>query len=99
MVPGPLLRARRPPPQVLHDPPFSSRVPAELAENVDPFAVIRAGDVLLHHPYDSFAPVLDLLRRAAEDRDVMGIKMTLYRAGSHAEGGRGLIRAAGNGNQ
>ena len=83
----------------LHDPPFSSRVPAELTENGDPFAAIRAGDVLLHHPYDSFAPVLDLLRRAAEDRDVMGIKMTLYRAGHDAEVVRLLIRAAENGKQ
>ncbi|HEY2901506.1 MAG TPA: polyphosphate kinase 1 [Polyangia bacterium] len=83
----------------LHDPPFTSRVPAELADNADPFAVIRAGDLLLHHPYDSFAPVLDLLRRSAEDRDVMGIKMTLYRAGSNAEVVRLLIRAAENGKQ
>ena len=83
----------------LHDPPFSSRCPAELADNADPFAVIRAGDVLLHHPYDSFAPVLDLLRRSAEDRDVMGIKMTLYRAGSNAEVVRLLIQAAENGKQ
>ncbi|MEA2696914.1 MAG: polyphosphate kinase [Myxococcales bacterium] len=83
----------------LHDPPFTPRCPADLAENADPFAVIRAGDVLLHHPYDSFAPVLDLLRRSADDRDVMGIKMTLYRAGSNAEVVRLLIRAAENGKQ
>ncbi|HEX3694320.1 MAG TPA: polyphosphate kinase 1 [Polyangia bacterium] len=83
----------------LHDPPFTSRVPAELADNADPFAVIRAGDVLLHHPYDSFAPVLELLRRSADDRDVMGIKMTLYRTGSNAEVVRLLIRAAENGKQ
>lgn len=83
----------------LHDPPFSPRIPAELAENGDPFAVIRAGDLMLHHPYDSFAPVLELLRRAAEDRDVMGIKMTLYRAGSNAEVVRLLTRAAENGKQ
>ncbi|HXI60823.1 MAG TPA: polyphosphate kinase 1, partial [Polyangia bacterium] len=83
----------------LHDPPFTPRVPAELVENADPFEVIRSGDVLLHHPYDSFAPVLDLLRQSADDRDVMGIKMALYRAGSNAEVVRLLIRAAENGKQ
>jgi len=60
------------------------------------FALIRKGDLLLHHPYDSFGPVLSFLRQAAEDPDVLAIKMTLYRTGSNAEVVRSLIRAAEN---
>jgi polyphosphate kinase len=71
----------------------------ELADGTDIFAAMRKGDILLHHPYDSFAPVLDLLRSAAEDPDVLALKMTLYRAGSNAEAVRALIRAAENGKQ
>ncbi len=87
----------------LHDPPFTPRVPPELAgengDNVDTFAAIRKGDILLHHPYDSFTPVLSFLRQAAEDPQVLAVKMTLYRAGSNAEAVRALIRAAENGKQ
>jgi polyphosphate kinase len=83
----------------LHDAPWTPRFPRELAEHPDIFAAIRAGDILLHHPYDSFVPVLDLLRSAADDPDVLAIKMTLYRAGADAEAIRALIRAAENGKQ
>jgi polyphosphate kinase len=83
----------------LHDQPFTPRVPAELAGASDPFVAIRQGDILLHHPYDSFLPVLEFLRRAADDPQVLAIKMTLYRAGSQAEAVRTLIRAAENGKQ
>jgi polyphosphate kinase len=83
----------------LHDPPFLPRVPPELGERADLFAAVRKEDVLLHHPYDSFAPVLELLRRAAEDPQVLAIKMTLYRAGPAADACRALIRAAENGKQ
>jgi polyphosphate kinase len=83
----------------LHDPPFVARTPVQLAEQPDPFAAIRAADVLLHHPDDSFGPVLDFMRRAADDPDVLAIKMTLYRAGSHAEVVRTLVHAAENGKQ
>jgi polyphosphate kinase len=83
----------------LRDPPFVSRQPLELGEpgeKVDLFAVLRGRDLLLHHPYDSFGPVLAFLRQAAEDPDVLAIKMTLYRTGANAEVVRLLIRAAEN---
>jgi polyphosphate kinase len=80
----------------LRDPPFVARLPAELGDKSDLFGLVRKGDVLLHHPYDSFGPVLSFLRQAAEDPDVLAIKMTLYRTGSNAEVVRSLIRAAEN---
>src|SRR5450432_410364 len=83
----------------LHDAPLVSRVPTEFGELGDPFATIRQGDVFLHHPYEAFTPVLLFLRRAAEDANVLAIKMTLYRAGSNSEVVRTLMRAAENGKQ
>ena len=83
----------------LRDPPLVQRVPSGWAEKGDPFSAIRAGDICLHHPYDSFAPVLELLTFAALDPGVLAIKMTLYRAGSDAEAMRALVRAAENGKQ
>jgi polyphosphate kinase len=83
----------------LRDPPFTPRVPAELSDGADIFAVIAKQDILLHHPYDSFTPVVDFLRRAAEDPQVLAVKMTLYRAGSNAEAVRALVRAAENGKE
>lgn len=83
----------------LRDPPLVQRVPTIWAEKSDPFSVIRVADVCLHHPYDSFAPVLELLTFAAQDPGVLAIKMTLYRAGTDAEAMRALVRAAENGKQ
>ncbi len=83
----------------LRDPPLMQRVPTAWMEKGDPFSVIRAADVCLHHPYDSFVPVLDLLSFAAQDPGVLAIKMTLYRAGADAEAMRSLVRAAENGKQ
>jgi polyphosphate kinase len=83
----------------LRDVPLTQRVPASWIEKTDPFSPIRAGDLCLHHPYDSFAPVLELLSFAAIDPGVLAIKMTLYRAGSNAEAMRALVRAAENGKQ
>jgi len=82
----------------LRDPPFVARLPHDLTDKSDMFALIRRGDILLHHPYDSFGPVLFFLRQAAEDPDVLAIKMTLYRTGTgaNAEVVRLLIRAAEN---
>ncbi|RYZ09687.1 MAG: polyphosphate kinase 1 [Myxococcales bacterium] len=83
----------------LRDPPLVQRVPPAWVEKADPFSAIRGGDICLHHPYDSFAPVLDLLSFAALDPGVLAIKMTLYRAGADAEAMRALVRAAENGKQ
>jgi polyphosphate kinase len=80
----------------LRDPPFVANAPAELADAADPFAAIRQRDTLLHHPYDSFTTVLDFIRRAAVDPQVLAIKMTLYRAGSNSEVVRALVQAAEN---
>ena len=82
----------------LRDPPMIPSMPAEWTEE-DPFALLARKDVLLRHPADSFEVVLDLLRRAADDPDVLAIKMTLYRAGANSEAVRTLIRAAENGKQ
>jgi polyphosphate kinase len=83
----------------LRDTPYLPRIPSTLSADEDLLQAIRKRDILLHHPYDSFAPVLDFLRRAADDAQVLAIKMTLYRAGAHAEVVRLLIRAAENGKQ
>ncbi len=80
----------------LRDPPLTPRLPLELRDVADLFAAIRKEDILLHHPYDSFTPVLDLLRQAAEDPQVLAIKMTIYRAGSNSEAIKALVRAAEN---
>jgi polyphosphate kinase len=83
----------------LRDAPFASRVPEELAEATDIFAVIRQKDRLLHHPYDSFTVVQDFVRRAASDPHVLAIKMTLYRTGMNSEIVKALVQAAENGKQ
>jgi polyphosphate kinase len=83
----------------LRDAPLLQRVPLSWLEKGDPFSAIRAGDICLHHPYDSFTPVLELLSFAAQDPGVLAIKMTLYRAGADAEALRALALAAENGKQ
>ncbi|MFI5180549.1 MAG: polyphosphate kinase 1 [Thermoanaerobaculia bacterium] len=84
----------------LKDLPFTPSLPTVRA-STDPsiFAAIRAGDILLHHPYDSFGPVVELVERAAEDSKTLAIKMTLYRAGAESPIIPALIRAAENGKQ
>jgi polyphosphate kinase len=76
-------------------PPFKPR-PAGLDDEA-PFTSLRQGDLLLHHPYQSFQSVLDLLQHAANDPDVLAIKQTLYRTGKDSKIIDHLITAARNG--
>jgi polyphosphate kinase len=81
------------------DPPFNPRIPQRFATDRDIFSIIREGDLLLHHPYDSFAVVMDFLNTAADDPDVLAIKQTLYRIGKDSPVIGALRRAAENGKQ
>jgi polyphosphate kinase len=83
----------------LRDEPFTSLAVPPLRDSDDLFASIREGDVLLHHPYESFDAVVDLIARAAEDPEVLAIKQTLYRAGGDSPIVKALARAAESGKQ
>jgi polyphosphate kinase len=74
--------------------PFTPSIPKRLATKEDIFAVMRDADFLLHHPFESFAPVIDLLRQSASDPDVLAIKQTLYRAGPQSPVVDALVDAA-----
>ncbi|MCZ8132770.1 MAG: polyphosphate kinase 1 [Steroidobacteraceae bacterium] len=78
-------------------PPFTPGVPERLIGRTDLFAAIRDKDVLLHHPFQSFAPVVDFVRLAARDPQVLAIKQTLYRSGSESAIVDALVEAARNG--
>ena len=80
-------------------PGFSPGVPRRIQTAPDIFAAIRARDILLHHPFHSFAPVLDFLRSAARDPDVLSIRQTLYRTGADSSVVEALIEAAANGKE
>lgn len=85
----------------LKDPIFLPHTPPELhaKSEEDIFAIIRREDVLLHHPFDSFQPVVEFLRRAATDPDVLAIKITLYRVGRNSPIVETLVSAIENGKQ
>lgn len=75
-------------------PVFKPSLPRRLNEGQDMFAAIQQSDLLLHHPFQSFAPVVDLLRQAATDPKVLAIKQTLYRTGADSAIVDALVKAA-----
>ncbi|MDR2613776.1 MAG: polyphosphate kinase 1, partial [Candidatus Accumulibacter sp.] len=79
--------------------PFLAGMPKSLKKTLPLFESIRAGDILLHHPYQSFAPVIELLDEAASDPRVVAIKMTVYRTGANSVLMQSLLRAAQNGKE
>ena len=92
-----LLNIDRP---ALNDKPFIPSTPKGFAgPRSEIFKTMQEGDVLMHHPFESFQPVVDFLRAAAHDPDVMAIKMTLYRVGRNSPIVEALLEAIENGKQ
>lgn len=78
---------------------FTPRISKRIQRAADVFSAIREGDVLLHHPFDSFAPVIDFLRQAANDPNVLAIRQTLYRTGTDSVVVNALVDAASRGKE
>ncbi|RMG28401.1 MAG: polyphosphate kinase 1 [Gammaproteobacteria bacterium] len=80
-------------------PPFKPTRPAILAPEQNFFDALRRGDLLLHHPFESFSPVIDLVRQAATDPKVLAIRQTLYRTGPDSAIVEALVQAAREGKE
>jgi polyphosphate kinase len=78
-------------------PPFYPSLPERLKLGNELFSIVRAGDILIHHPYQAFSPVADFIRQAAADPQVLAIKQTLYRAGNDSTIVDALVEAAQGG--
>lgn len=83
----------------LHFPPFGQQLPKELKTDEPLFDVLTKTDVLLHHPFHLFDPVVRLITEAANDPNVLAIKQTLYRSGNNSAIEKALILAAKNGKE
>jgi polyphosphate kinase len=97
-IPG-LMALYHLPMPALKDPPFNPRLPMQMISNEDMFSMISREDILLHHPYDSFYPVIEFIQVASHDPNVLAIKQTLYRSSGDSPIIEALIAAAENGKQ
>jgi polyphosphate kinase len=79
--------------------PFTPVIPKLLQNSENIFSVISKQDILLLHPYESFTPVVDMLRKAAKDPQVLAVRQTLYRSGANSEIVDALVDAARNGKE
>jgi len=80
-------------------PGFTPSIPERFRNTTDHFEAIREGDILVHHPFESFAPFIEFLRQAAADPQVLSIRQTLYRTGPDSAVVEALTRAAANGKE
>ena len=83
----------------LQYPPFTASIPRMLQNSENLFQAVAKQDILLLHPFESFTPVVDLLRQAAKDPQVLAVKQTLYRSGANSEIVDALVDAARNGKE